>query len=293
MNPQIIKTVVCDICGSNNYKKILEAGNIHGLVKLSDEKFDLVKCSNCGLVYINPRPEEKNIFKYYNFDYYGTSSFLSDLFSKLSNLYKIRKIKKYKNKGKILDVGCGNGAFLFHITGSKWECYGVEKHPEGFKAVSSSNKINLYNCDFADCELENNNFDVVTMWHSFEHFYNLHSILKKCHRILNEKGILVMDVPNIDSIGFKLAGSNWFHLDAPRHLNHFNIKTMELLLKNNNFEIIKTYYPFLEFPFDLSHSLFRGNMILKIFSFPIIFLIKFISSVFGKAETMVVICRKA
>lgn len=69
-----LEHVECAICSRNNEEPLIEAKNIHGSYLISDERFRLVKCKDCGLVYINPRPVREEINKYYDCDYYLSGS---------------------------------------------------------------------------------------------------------------------------------------------------------------------------------------------------------------------------
>ena len=74
-------------------------------------------------------------------------------------------------------------------------------------------------------------FDVIIMWHVFEHIENPLIFMKNIAKLLFKDGIIILDIPNRNSLGFNLTKKRWFHLDVPRHLFHYNYQIMCELLK--------------------------------------------------------------
>ena len=91
--------------------------------------------------------------------------------------------------------------------------------------------MNIFNKPLPDCGLPEAHFDVITLWHSIEHITQPGAYLKEARRLLKEDGLLFLAFPNIDSLEFRLAKGDWFHLDLPRHITHFSPMTMERLLE--------------------------------------------------------------
>jgi ubiquinone/menaquinone biosynthesis C-methylase UbiE len=82
-------------------------------------------------------------------------------------------------------------------------------------------------------------FDLVTLWHVLEHLSDPSSVMCEIYRILKPQGLLMLEVPNFDSLPSSLFGNAWFTLEAPRHLYHFTPKTVSALLKKHHFKIAK------------------------------------------------------
>lgn len=74
-------------------------------------------------------------------------------------------------------------------------------------------------------------FDVVTMFFSLEHFYDPVRELGVTKNIMKDSGILIIRVPNIESLQAKLFGENWFQIRASFHSYHYSKKTLEKVLK--------------------------------------------------------------
>src|SRR5436853_224407 len=73
-------------------------------------------------------------------------------------------------------------------------------------------------------------FDVITLWHVFEHLPDPIALLREARRLLKVGGRLLIEVPNLGGWHGRLGGAAWHHLDVPRHLLHFSRKTLTSML---------------------------------------------------------------
>lgn len=233
-----MKSLRCAICDSVDSTTLFKTRDYDSDGKIL---FNMVKCNNCGLVFLNPQPDEKFLSQFYVFNYYGNQSFFYYIFSFINNFIiknKATLILKRK-KGKILDIGCGDGDFLNFMKDRGWQVYGVEPSKSGAKLSKQKLKTNIYNIVLSKVRFPKQYFDVVTMWHVLEHVDNSYDALKEVRRITKNNGLLIVAVPNIDSFQAKIGGKKWFHLDVPRHLYHFSPETLRKLLEKNGFKIEK------------------------------------------------------
>lgn len=133
-------------------------------------------------------------------------------------------------RGRVLDIGCGNGNFLEHARRVGWQTVGLEVDPisseiarrRGFEVISRL---------LEDATFPAESFDVVTMSHVIEHLPDPRRTLEECRRILKPGGWLVMATPNTGSLGHARFGRDWLGLDAPRHLIIFNPRAMTSLVE--------------------------------------------------------------
>lgn len=261
--------VDCDFCGKNDTDLVFE---VYSEITMVREKFSIVRCRNCGLVYINPRPLKQIISKYYPEDNYYSYKCFKDL--KKSFLKRIKEIaieyignypkisrekglikllgkliafivKKgisviipYKENAIVLDIGCGSGELLFFLKKHGFHVYGVGTSG---KAANYGNKygLNILNCDFTDTNFPSDFFDIIVINQVLEHLYSPYKTLKEINRIIKKGGLLILGVPNIDSYGMKVCKSYSGILDIPRHLYHFSISTLKKMLLKSGFKIEK------------------------------------------------------
>jgi 2-polyprenyl-3-methyl-5-hydroxy-6-metoxy-1,4-benzoquinol methylase len=86
-------------------------------------------------------------------------------------------------------------------------------------------------------QLENDSFDVITMWHVLEHVSDLNGRMKDLHRLLKPGGILLLAVPNSGSFDASHYKEYWAAYDVPRHLYHFSADSMNHLLTRHDFKL--------------------------------------------------------
>jgi len=92
---------------------------------------------------------------------------------------------------------------------------------------------------FEDVGYPDRFLDVITMYHVLEHLHNPREALSKAYQLLKSGGLLVVAVPNLDSLQARIFRQRWYHLDAPRHLYHFTPRTLEMLLHEAGFKIVE------------------------------------------------------
>ena len=147
-----------------------------------------------------------------------------------------------------------------------------------------------YDSITSNIEIPNFKFDLITMWHSLEHIHNLNKTLKSLNEKLSDNGHLLIAVPNISAAEKKYLGTKWVAYDAPRHLYHFDQKSLENLISKYGFEIVQIKPIYQDTFFNIYKSL---NMFTMIF-FPIIFFISFIEILINKSKSssQLFICTK-
>lgn len=210
---------------------------------ITQESFALVKCSKCQLVFTNPRPAEEFISRYYESDDYishtNDGNSLVNILYKLARWYtlrgKLRTIKRFASKKRILDYGCGTGNFLRFMHSRGWDTVGFEPNTHAreiaLKSVSNvlSTKKELKALD---------KFNVITLWHVLEHIHELRDMLKFLRKRLCADGYMFIAVPNINSYDCSHYQEYWAGYDVPRHLYHFSQDSLSRLAKSCKLDIV-------------------------------------------------------
>lgn len=240
----------CNLCGQKEYEVLLTGATSW----MSKGRFRLVKCRHCRLVYVSPRPKQKDIHKYYEPEsYWGfdlTKSELRAANKKRDEAYKglYEEIFKQVKRGSVLDVGAGTGLFLTKFKDKGWTVRGVELSEEACRYASKAHQIVLDKGDLLDQIYPKKSFDVVTINGCLEHLYKPKETLELIFSLLREKGLLVITVPNFGSIGRRFFGKEWYALQPPTHLYHFTPETLTEMLKKIGFKEI-----------NISHSYWQQN----------------------------------
>jgi 2-polyprenyl-3-methyl-5-hydroxy-6-metoxy-1,4-benzoquinol methylase len=240
---EIIKS--CLVCKNDNLKTFLK-GKDHFL---SGEDFTIVECADCGFRFTNPRPDEKEIARYYDSpDYIAHDTGKHDL---IRSIYKIiRKVtirnkcsivKKYSNGKTLMDIGCGTGEFLYYCQKNSFDTTGIEPNEKARKFATETFGLTVFDESKLD-DFFPATFDVVTMWHVLEHVHKLNERIEQIGRLLKPDGTLIIAVPNSDSWDAGKYKDFWAAYDLPRHLYHFTQESLKKLAKRNNFSV-KTIIP--------------------------------------------------
>ena len=156
--------------------------------------------------------------------------------------YKYKIISPYKKDFNLLDYGCGNGDFLNYMSEKKIKVTGVEKSLSSQK-ICQSRGLNVFS---SVKKLEQNSYSLITLWHVLEHVSNPSKCINTLSGILSKDGMLIIAVPNIQSIDSQFFKEEWEALDIPRHLWHFTSKGLVDLLKTEQFVLIKKRPLFLD-----------------------------------------------
>lgn len=260
-----MKNLKCNFCKKGNFSTLYKG------YKVQNKEFNVEICNNCGLVCTNPQPSEKEILSYYIQDYYGTNNFkfngLIEKFVRFKRKVRADRVEKFAKPGRVLDIGCGRGIFLSNMRARGYETYGVELSETAAKYAKRTAKLNVLIGQLEKIKFADKFFDVIILYHVLEHFSNPSQKLKEVQRILKRGGLLVIAVPNIQSLQAKIFKIFWFHLDIPRHYFHFCLQTLNKMLPSKSWKILKIKRFSLEYgPFGWIQSslnvLFGNNNIL-------------------------------
>lgn len=212
---------------------------------LSKEVFTLQRCSNCDTLLTNPRPDEKSIVTYYKSDSYishsnQSNSLIALIYKQVRSITLKRKMKiieRFAFQGKLLDFGCGTGHFLSRASKSGWNVRGIE--PDDTASSQIPKNLRSYVASSLS-ELTDNDFDVITLFHVLEHVHNLEETLRDLITRLNRNGVLFLALPNYKSADAQKYQTHWAGYDVPRHLYHFNQKSVFHLSKKYGLNIVST-----------------------------------------------------
>lgn len=130
-------------------------------------------------------------------------------------------------KGKLLDVGCGNGHFLFRMRGAGWEVLGVENDRVAVQQAADQYGIRVIPLTLQEAALPEASVDAVTLSHVIEHVHDPVGLLSECRRVLRPGGHVVVVTPNVECWGHRLFRDSWRGLEPPRHLYLFSRRTLQ------------------------------------------------------------------
>lgn len=211
---------------------------------VSKETFDLYHDETLDMLITSPQPDENNLPAYYESeDYISHTDGKRSLFEKAYHFVKDIALKNklhlinklHPEKGTLLDIGAGTGDFLTVAKNNGWNITGIEPS-EKAKSIAIKKGVSFSE---NSQDLENQSYDVITMWHVLEHVPNLDTQIKELKRLLKPNGTIIIAVPNFNSYDAKHYGKFWAALDVPRHLWHFSKTAIKLLFEKEGMKLVK------------------------------------------------------
>ena len=251
---QKLETVSCDYCGSREYKKIAQQTDL--IHKTTVEIFNIVECLSCGLNYLNPRPDHKQIAKYYsdNYSFHQKSNRFKQILFSISKLLVnspvgylmclspflrrrllsvimpvirdpiLEAIKMDPRDLTVLDIGCGAGmtAYYWGPKGSLdyYRNYAKDVYgveiSESARAQGKQLGIKIYP-NIEEVPADKK-FDIIRMNWSLEHVHSPKNYFQFIQNRLTNSGFAIITVPNYDGFLYRLFPDS---VEVPIHLYHF------------------------------------------------------------------------
>jgi SAM-dependent methyltransferase len=254
--PESDTPIPCALCGAQNGRTLYRPARAHGPV---------VRCSQCGLVYISPRTASAWLIHegpvmFGQPDRFLHSADLADIQDSWEMPILRRKEAEWPalrrnardalarlarfrpGGGRLLDFGCGGGFFLGAAAECGWEVYGLEPLPAhavyararfGAQVVTDTLRPDSFPLD---------TFDVITAFQVFEHLPDPPGALRLLARLLKPGGLVLIEVPNIETWSVRLLGRRHRHF-VQDHLYFFSARTLSRLMEACGLEALETYSP--------------------------------------------------
>lgn len=230
----------CPICGSRSFSDYLSIVDN----SISKERFQIIKCKDCNLRITSPRPNDEDLYKYYESEDYVSHSdtnkgLINYLYQSVKSITLRKKeslISSFKTPKKLLDIGCGTGDFILYCKNKGWDVNGLEPDSNArekaiSKGISNTKDINeLFS-------IPEKSYGIITMWHVLEHVSELNKYFIQLNKILEDNGRLLIAVPNPDSPDSKNYKEFWAAYDVPRHLFHFSKQNINDLAVKHGFVV--------------------------------------------------------
>ncbi|MGZ4038405.1 MAG: class I SAM-dependent methyltransferase, partial [Bacteroidia bacterium] len=148
---------------------------------------------------------------------------------------RFKLIRKFKPKGDLFDLGAGWGHFMLAGIELGYSVYGIEISEQPYLYSKNDLKLPVDHIDFFDMS-EEKKFDIITLWDVLEHIDKADTFIEKCARITKPDGIIVIQVPQIDSYFAKKHKDNWKMMGLD-HVNYFSKKTIAQLLERYGYKV--------------------------------------------------------
>tara|TARA_A100001011_G_C14304299_1_gene842334 strand:+ start:1452 stop:2342 length:891 start_codon:yes stop_codon:yes gene_type:complete len=226
--------------------------------KYTKYKFNYYKCTGCNTITLTNFP--KKISSVYKNSYYSVKNKNQILKDNINRIQYLQNLN-LKKKSDILEIGSGPGEFLYCAKKLGFNPVGLDINPK----LSNFTKKNYDIETITNKKISSikKKYSLIVSWHSLEHFEHPFDVLLSITKIVKKNGFVILSLPNPKSFGFKMLKSKWPHLDAPRHRNLIDIKTIQNFFENKKFKTLLTTTNDKDSKYNnrLSYSIFLYNIL--------------------------------
>lgn len=235
----------CPLCGASGPIPYANCTDF----TVSKESYTLMRCPSCGVVYTLDPPSQEEMYRYdmpkLNQKIKlgdSPSGLIGQLYYRVRQRMLLKKVRivesqAYRSGGSLLNYGAKTGFFSAKMERRGWKVTSVERYHE--ERLFSLEMFHHRMIDVKEMDqLHAGTFDVITMWHVFEHSHNPNQLLDRFYELLRPGGILVMACPNIRSTDAMHYGPYWAAYNVPRHLWHFDPNSISNLAYRHGFTLM-------------------------------------------------------
>jgi 2-polyprenyl-3-methyl-5-hydroxy-6-metoxy-1,4-benzoquinol methylase len=218
---------------------------------MTDRVFSIIRCPQCGLHALVPRPSPQEALRFYPADYepFQTAKRAASnpgrrWLQRRHWQYRCQAVHRFRDGGTLLDVGCGTGAFMDQLRqdGGRWEAMGTDVNEEALQYASQKLGLTVYQGELHTLHFLAGSFDVITMWDVIEHVCDPIQLLSDAARLLKVGGFLLLSTPNAQCWQANLWGKWWHAWEIPRHLYVFTWCAMDRLLLLAGLKLVRVLH---------------------------------------------------
>lgn len=228
----------CPWCGCSDWSPLIV-----------DDGVPVARCKRCGIAFAIVIPTLQHLRDYYTEQFADERYWEKELASARPWLHRhlLARIRRYKPKGALLDVGCSFGFFINMARQIGYSVIGVEISEPAANYARNKLGLNVFWGTLEEASLEDESVDVVTLIDVLEHIPEPMTTLREIRRVLRSGGLLVIRVPNFKFHWLKtlllraLKRRNFIGLDSRNHVNHFTIGALINGLQQLGFEVVEVF----------------------------------------------------
>jgi 2-polyprenyl-3-methyl-5-hydroxy-6-metoxy-1,4-benzoquinol methylase len=210
----------------------------------------MVRCSSCSCGLVRAYPRYRSFRRFTTIQSWGWKDVREPRLSKAfsdDNLKEniLPKLKILQDRGfpaaagaKLLDIGCGTGAFLKAARDAGFKVTGIE--PSWFSSRWARKNLGL---DVLTTATEKfrplAKYDVVTCLHTIEHLANPLKAVERIASFCSKDGIILVATPNLGCEVARRLGADWKAVGPADHLFLFDRDTLEKTLRRAKMEVLE------------------------------------------------------
>jgi len=221
----------CPICNCSKY-----------VLAFNKEGFNHVKCKKCNFIFVSPVLTDGALYDFYEKEDNWTRVMLSKeerrvnkkMYSLMLSFLEEEIEGNFRN---LMDIGSGSGYFLEVARDRGWKIEGIEFNSD-MLSLAKKNGLNVQNKSLDEAIKEKKSFDVVTSWYVLEHIKNISKFITDIRNILKKNGLLMLAVPQLDSLANRLYFKDSPTFGGYSHINFFNKDSLNNFITELGFELL-------------------------------------------------------
>lgn len=236
---------VCNLCGDVGFTLVKER------LRDGDLKFRVHQCRSCGHIQILPKPSDEDDKKFYDGNLQDRNRNKEIDYEKLrrNNMFDserhVRLVKTLcaEPNTRILDIGSGYGFFINELSRAGYtNITGIEISSERRDIALQHTDIPVIDHDVNSPGRDIGRFDLITCFHVLEHMADPVQFLNNIRPLINENGIFICEVPNVNELMLKTCGSynDFYWIRA--HLNYFDGDTLLACFHKAGYQNVEIKY---------------------------------------------------
>lgn len=237
----------------------------HSTFLMCKDGYNLYKCAECQHIFVWPIPPIEALKQIYSFanSYQVEERTIYDenTLTLERNRESLRQIEKFcRGRGRLLDIGCSSGKFLWLAKRHGWSVSGVELSKDTAQ-IANDNGLGVFVGELASAEYPPSSFDAIHLGDVVEHVRDPEEFLAQVSGLLKPDGVIVLVTPNHDAIFplltlwlHRLFNMPWSHPTPPYHLNQFSEKSLDKLVQKLNLKTIDKQYRGCELRYELGET---------------------------------------
>ena len=225
----------CPSCGSEKHARERQL-----------KSFELVRCSNCSMVFVSPSLSDEALDALYVdkdvdslIDLYSrinTPSIIANYNCRLDALEQL-----LPNRGRMLDFACAAGHFFEEAAKRGWEAHGSDLGQWTREAADRRGLKNLHVGHLKDLDFQDGYFDLIYASQVLEHLQNPTETLGEFRRLLRKGGVLYVDVPNYWTLPIIFRRDDFYLNSPPQHINYFTPRPFASMLVSAGFDVQRVW----------------------------------------------------
>jgi len=202
--------------------------------------FEHNRCPECDMTYVAPVLREERLHSHYLGEESYTRVLMNEVQMEMDRRkfqYGLDLIESFvPGKGWLVDIGCGPGVFLEVARDRGWRVEGLEFNAWCVERVQRLG-IPVVDSPLEQADLPPGAFQCITLWTVLEHIVEPQPFLQSIRRLVAPDGVLLVLVPNFDSLAIRVLHEKAVTFSGDSHVNHFTAATLTRLLESSGFAV--------------------------------------------------------